>query len=85
MSDTVFDLVIFDCDGVLIDSEIISAQMLVDELRGFGVRIDLPYQLCRHRASVLGPHTKMTMAAVNAMTGPPTPMSKCEPLTGNSM
>jgi len=26
------DLVIFDCDGVLIDSEIISAQMLIDEL-----------------------------------------------------
>ena len=38
-----FDLVIFDCDGVLIDSEIISAQMLVDELAGFGVGIDLPY------------------------------------------
>lgn len=38
-----FDLVIFDCDGVLIDSEIISAQMLVDELRGFGVKIDLAY------------------------------------------
>ena len=42
-----FDLVIFDCDGVLIDSEIISAQMLVDELAGLGVRIDLPY-VARH-------------------------------------
>ena len=37
------DLVIFDCDGVLIDSEIISAQMLVSELAGLGVQIDLPY------------------------------------------
>lgn len=37
------DLVIFDCDGVLIDSEIISAQMLIDELAGFGVGIDLDY------------------------------------------
>ena len=36
-------LVILDCDGVLIDSEIISAQMLVDELTRFGVVIDLPY------------------------------------------
>ena len=27
------DLVIFDCDGVLIDSEAISARMLVEELR----------------------------------------------------
>jgi len=37
------DLVIFDCDGVLIDSEIISAQMLVAELAGLGVEIDLDY------------------------------------------
>lgn len=37
------DLVIFDCDGVLIDSEIISARMLVDELAGLGVNIDLDY------------------------------------------
>lgn len=37
------ELVIFDCDGVLIDSEIISAQMLVAELSGFGVCIDLDY------------------------------------------
>ena len=37
------DLVIFDCDGVLIDSEIISAQMLVDELAKLGVVIDLDY------------------------------------------
>jgi len=41
------DLVIFDCDGVLIDSEIISAQMLVTELEGLGVRIDLAY-VARH-------------------------------------
>ena len=41
------DLVIFDCDGVLIDSEIISAQMLVAELAGFGVTIDLAY-VARH-------------------------------------
>ncbi len=36
-------LVIFDCDGVLIDSEIISARMLVEELTRLGVSIDLPY------------------------------------------
>lgn len=41
------DLVIFDCDGVLIDSEIISARMLVDALKGFGVTIDLDY-VARH-------------------------------------
>ena len=38
-----YDLVIFDCDGVLIDSEIISARMLVQELAGLGVSIDLDY------------------------------------------
>jgi HAD superfamily hydrolase (TIGR01509 family) len=41
MSD--FDLVIFDCDGVLIDSEIISAHMLVAELARLGLTIDLSY------------------------------------------
>lgn len=41
------DLVIFDCDGVLIDSEIISAQMLIDELARLGVTIDLAY-VARH-------------------------------------
>lgn len=37
------DLVIFDCDGVLIDSEDISARQLVDELAKRGVDIDLAY------------------------------------------
>lgn len=41
------DLVIFDCDGVLIDSEIISARMLVQELARLGVVIDLAY-VARH-------------------------------------
>jgi len=41
------DLVIFDCDGVLIDSEVISARMLVAELADHGVVIDLPY-VARH-------------------------------------
>ncbi len=41
------ELVIFDCDGVLIDSEVISARMLVAELAGYGVKIDLDY-VARH-------------------------------------
>ena len=36
-------LVIFDCDGVLIDSEMISARMLVEELSRLGLSIDLDY------------------------------------------
>ena len=41
------DLVIFDCDGVLIDSEMISARMLVRELSRLGVSVDLAY-VARH-------------------------------------
>ncbi|WP_417741323.1 HAD family hydrolase [Salipiger sp.] len=36
-------LVIFDFDGVVVDSEVISARMLVAELAEYGVTIDLPY------------------------------------------
>ncbi len=41
------DLIIFDCDGVLIDSEIISARMLIAALSDLGVHIDLAY-VSRH-------------------------------------
>ncbi|MEJ8472772.1 HAD family hydrolase [Roseibium algae] len=37
------DLVIFDCDGVLIDSEVISAKMLVEELGKRDVHITMDY------------------------------------------
>jgi len=36
-------LVIFDCDGVLIDSEIVSATVLVEQLQREGVAADLPF------------------------------------------
>jgi HAD superfamily hydrolase (TIGR01509 family) len=37
------DLVIFDCDGVLIDSEVISAHMLIGTLADHGVSVDMAY------------------------------------------
>lgn len=37
------DLVIFDCDGVLVDSEILSADVLISELDQIGVKIDREY------------------------------------------
>lgn len=43
MPDSATRLVIFDCDGVLIDSELISARMLVEELSRLGLMIDLDY------------------------------------------
>ena len=36
-------MVIFDCDGVLIDSEIISANILVKQISRLGVAIDFRY------------------------------------------
>ena len=36
-------LVIFDCDGVLVDSEYLSAQVLVETFAEIGVNIDLPF------------------------------------------
>jgi HAD superfamily hydrolase (TIGR01509 family) len=41
------DLVIFDCDGVVIDSEVISARMLIAELALYGVNVDRAY-VARH-------------------------------------
>ena len=38
-----FDLVIFDCDGVLVDSETISASTLADNLTRIGFPVDLDY------------------------------------------
>ncbi|QIB33563.1 HAD-IA family hydrolase [Ancylobacter pratisalsi] len=41
------DLIIFDCDGVLIDSEVLSARALIDELAVHGVVVDLGF-VARH-------------------------------------
>ncbi len=37
------DLVIFDCDGVLVDSEMLSAEVLIAELAKIGIELDQPY------------------------------------------
>jgi HAD superfamily hydrolase (TIGR01509 family) len=35
-------LVIFDCDGVLVDSELLSAKMVIEVLGEIGIHVDLP-------------------------------------------
>ena len=40
-------LIIFDCDGVLIDSEVFSARALIDELARHGVAVDMRF-VARH-------------------------------------
>ena len=63
-------LVIFDCDGVLIDSELLSAQVMLEELAKIGVRIDLPYFfdncLGRHFAAVAEQIARHTGHAIGA-------------------
>jgi HAD superfamily hydrolase (TIGR01509 family) len=39
------DLIIFDCDGVLVDSELLSCQCLSDELSEFGISLTLAQSL----------------------------------------
>ena len=38
-----FDLVIFDCDGVLVDSEVISTRTLIEALAAHGLETDLAH------------------------------------------
>lgn len=64
------DLVIFDCDGVLIDSEIISANMLIDELSNLGVSIDLAY-VARHFLGRSYPTVMETIRREFQLTLPP--------------
>lgn len=58
-------LLIFDCDGVLIDSELISARMLMAELAGRGVAIDHAY-VARH---FLGRSYPVVMAQIRDQFG----------------
>lgn len=37
------ELVIFDCDGVLIDSEVISGNILIEQLGAVGIDVDFDY------------------------------------------
>ena len=60
-----FDLVIFDCDGVLIDSELMSAQMLIATLEGAGVHVDMAY-VARHFLGRSYP-TVLNQIAVNSV------------------
>lgn len=43
--------VVFDCDGVLVDSEYLSAQVLVETFAEIGVNIDLPFVYTHFLAS----------------------------------
>ncbi|MBP0903476.1 HAD family hydrolase [Mariniflexile gromovii] len=46
-----YKCIIFDCDGVLVDSEPISIQVLVDMANDFGANIDLAYGMKHFKGS----------------------------------
>lgn len=64
-----FDLVIFDCDGVVVDSESISDEVFGDFIRPLGV--DLP--LAKRHELFLGRRLAECVAIVEKLTGRPVP------------
>ena len=64
-------LVIFDCDGVLIDSEIISATVLVEELARHGVAIEMSHVL----EHFIGHPYVVVAGKIAAIAGAPLPAS----------
>lgn len=65
------DLVIFDCDGVVVDSELISASMLIAALRPYGVDMSLDFV----RDHFLGRSYPTVLAEVRAHWGADLPES----------
>ena len=64
-------LVIFDCDGVLIDSEIISATVLVEELAQHGIAIEMDHVLEHY----IGHPYAVVAGKIAAIAGAPLPDS----------
>lgn len=48
-----YKCIIFDCDGVLVDSEPISIQVLVDMVNNYGANIDLTYGMKHFKGSFM--------------------------------
>jgi HAD superfamily hydrolase (TIGR01509 family) len=57
-----FDLIIFDCDGVLIDSEILSNRAEVELLKSFGIE----FELGNYMAQFVGKSTKDVLKTIEA-------------------
>ena len=57
-----FDLIIFDCDGVLIDSEILSNRAEVELLKSFGIE----FELSDYMAQFVGKSTKDVLKTIEA-------------------
>jgi beta-phosphoglucomutase-like phosphatase (HAD superfamily) len=60
-----FDLIIFDCDGVLIDSELLSNRSEVEFLKNFGIEFDLTDYMDRF----VGKNTKDVLKGIELLHG----------------
>jgi HAD superfamily hydrolase (TIGR01509 family) len=60
-----FNLIIFDCDGVLIDSELLANRSEVEFLKSFGIEFDLSDYMTRF----VGKNTKDVLAGIEDFHG----------------
>lgn len=60
-----FDLIIFDCDGVLIDSELLSNHSEVEFLKSFGIE----FELSDYMARFVGKNTKDVLKGIESLYG----------------
>jgi HAD superfamily hydrolase (TIGR01509 family) len=60
-----FNLIIFDCDGVLIDSELLANRSEVEFLKSFGIEFDLSDYMARF----VGKNTKDVLEGIEALHG----------------
>jgi HAD superfamily hydrolase (TIGR01509 family) len=66
-----YKCVIFDCDGVLVDSEPIGNQILVDMANDLGANIDLSFAMKHFKGS----HFKECIAVISSVVNQPIPES----------
>jgi HAD superfamily hydrolase (TIGR01509 family) len=66
---TEFQLAIFDCDGVLVDSEPLAHQVLIEALREFGIELDLDQAMRLFMGNTL----QQNVAVIERLLGRPLP------------
>jgi HAD superfamily hydrolase (TIGR01509 family) len=64
-----WQLAIFDCDGVLVDSEPLAHQVLVEELRLFGIELDLSQAM----SLFMGNSVEQNVVVIEGLLGRPLP------------
>jgi HAD superfamily hydrolase (TIGR01509 family) len=66
-----FDAILFDCDGVLVDSETITNQVICDTLNAYGAKVDMAQTM----SAFLGRSLRESSDVVAKLIGKPPPES----------